>query len=229
MTRHDEAVPPGTWVIIPVYNEVSVIGSVLERLFRFFDNVVCVDDGSCDGSAEVIAATPAHLLRHPINLGQGAALQTGLEYVLRRGDGNFFVTYDADGQHRVEDALSLLEILRRREVDIVFGSRFLDDQTELPLLKRYVLKLAVRYTNASSGVRLTDAHNGMRVFNRRVAEALDIQQGGMAHASEILTAVARCGFRYTEAPVKILYTDYSRAKGQSVLNSVNILFDLLLK
>lgn len=221
--------PAGTWVVVPVYNERKVIGAVLDELLAVFDHVVCVDDGSCDGSAEVVARSRARLVRHPINLGQGAALQTGMEYVLREPAARIVVTYDADGQHRVEDAVALVHVLARQDVDIVFGSRFIDGTTELPRLKRLVLKLAVRYMNATSQLRLTDAHNGLRAFNRRVAEALDISQGGMAHASEIVTTVARRRFRYTEAPVRILYTDYSRGKGQSVLNSVNILFDLLLR
>lgn len=222
-------VPPGTWVVIPVYNEHAVIADVLNELLRTFDRVVCVDDGSSDDSAALIARTGAHLVRHPVNLGQGAALQTGVEYVLRDPAAQLVITYDADGQHRVEDAVTMVRLLAQQDVDIVFGSRFLSGTTELPRLKRLVLKLAVRYMNATSQLRLTDAHNGLRVFNRRVAAALDIQQGGMAHASEIVTTVARNGFRYTEAPVQILYTDYSRAKGQSVLNSVNILFDLMFR
>lgn len=220
---------PDTWVLVPVYNEAPVIGDVTRRLLTEFDNVVCVDDGSSDGSADAIAGTGAHLVPHPINLGQGAALQTAIEYALRRPDAEYFVTYDADGQHRLEDAVAMLDEIRSGTFDIVFGSRFLDDRTQLSPMKNALLRLAVRYTNATSGLVLTDAHNGLRVFNRSVAEALDIQQSGMAHASEITTTIASRGFSYTEVPVHILYTEYSRSKGQSMLNAVNILFDLLLR
>src|SRR5512142_1300371 len=91
------------WIIIPVYNEEKVIAGVVDEVTLTFPNVVCVDDGSADQSAAEIAGTRAHLVRHPINLGQGAALQTGLRYALARDGGRFFVTFDADGQHRVED------------------------------------------------------------------------------------------------------------------------------
>lgn len=218
-----------TCVIIPVYNEGQVIRSVLGAVVAEYGRVVCIDDGSTDDSAQQIGATRAELVRHPINLGQGAALQTGITYALRDPRTTRFVTYDADGQHQLSDVGRMLERLERDDVDIVFGSRFLDERTELSRSKRLVLKLAVGYTNASSGVELSDAHNGLRVFNRTVAEALDIRQSGMAHASEIVTTVKKRGFRYTEEPVHILYTEYSRSKGQSLLNSVNILFDLVFR
>src|SRR4051794_35629150 len=92
-----------TWVVVPVYNEATVVADVIAEIVERFDNVVCVDDGSRDDSAERIAGTTAHLVRHPINLGQGASLQTGIDYALRRG-ARYVVTFDADGQHSVADA-----------------------------------------------------------------------------------------------------------------------------
>lgn len=218
-----------TCIVIPVYNEAEVIGGVLQQVLDEFPLVVCVDDGSSDASAKRIQSTSAVLVRHPINLGQGAALQTGISYGLLDPDVRCFVTYDADGQHQLSDVRRMLERLARGDVDIVFGSRFLDSRTEVSRLKRLVLKLAVQYMNRSSGLRLSDAHNGLRVFDREVAEALEIKQNGMAHASEIVSTVAEHGFRYAEEPVHILYTEYSRSKGQSLLNSVNILFDLVFR
>jgi polyprenyl-phospho-N-acetylgalactosaminyl synthase len=220
---------PDTCVVIPVYNEDQVIAGVVDDVLGTFDHVVCVDDGSSDQTLAVLEKTGARVVRHPTNLGQGAALQTGIEYALADPDVRTFVTYDADGQHRVEDAARMVDLLATEDVDIVFGSRFLDDRTEVGWAKRAVLKAAVRYTNASTGLKLSDAHNGLRVFDRAVAERLDIRMNGMAHASEIVSTVARAGFRYTETPVHIVYTDYSKAKGQSLLNSVNIVFDLLFR
>jgi hypothetical protein len=129
----------------------------------------------------------------------------------------------------VSDAARMVDILEAGDVDIVFGSRFLDDRTEVGWSKRAVLKLAVRYTNATTGLRLSDAHNGLRAFDRNVAARLDIRMNGMAHASEFVSTVADGKFRYAETPVHIIYSDYSKAKGQSLLNSVNILFDLLFR
>jgi polyprenyl-phospho-N-acetylgalactosaminyl synthase len=215
--------------VIPVFNEGGVISEVLQTVLAEFPIVVCVDDGSTDDSVERIAETEAVLVRHSINLGQGAALQTGISFGLLQPGVEAFVTFDGDGQHQLTDVHRMLERLERGDVDVVFGSRFLDDRTKVSMLKRVVLKLAVAYTNRTSGVHLSDAHNGLRVFNRDVAAALDIKQNGMAHASEIASTVATHGFRYAEEPVHILYTDYSRSKGQSLLNSVNILFDLVFR
>jgi glycosyltransferase involved in cell wall biosynthesis len=220
---------PDTCVVIPVYNEDQVIAGVVADVLRVFDHVVCVDDGSSDGTLAELEKTGARIVRHPVNLGQGAALQTGIDYALADPAVRSIVTYDADGQHRVEDASHMVDLLESEDVDIVFGSRFLDDRTEVGWAKRAVLKLAVRYTNASTGLRLSDAHNGLRAFNRAVAERLDIRMNGMAHASEFVTTVAQAKFRYTETPVHIIYSDYSRSKGQSLLNSVNIVFDLLFR
>lgn len=213
-------------VVMPVYNEAEVLAGVLTDVVPAFGAVVCVDDGSSDGSAGIVAASGAHLIRHPINLGQGGALQTGFDYALSLPAVQWVVTFDADGQHRIEDAHAMVDLARAEGVDVVFGSRFLDDRTRVGGLKFLVLKAALLYTNMTSGLRLTDTHNGLRVLSRRAVTAMDIRQSGMAHASEIVEIVGRSGLSFREAPVHIVYTDYSRAKGQSLLNSVNILFDL---
>lgn len=215
-----------TTVVMPVYNEAEVLPGVLAGILGHVGRVVCVDDGSRDGSAALARRAGAVLVQHPINLGQGAALQTGFEYALRDPGMRWLITFDADGQHRVEDAMAMLELARLSEVDVVFGSRFLEDSSDITMLKRVVLKLALLYTNATSGVRLSDAHNGLRVLGRRAVESMDIRQSGMAHASEIVETVGKADLSYREAAIEILYTDYSKAKGQSVLNSINILFDL---
>jgi glycosyltransferase involved in cell wall biosynthesis len=189
--------------------------------------VVCVDDGSRDNSAQEILATGAHLVRHPINMGQGAALQTGLRYALGRPGSQYFVTFDADGQHRVEDVVAMLDVARSGTADVVLGSRFLDQRSEtMPWLKRAVLRTVVALSPTARRLKLTDAHNGLRVFTRAAADDLRITQNGMAHASEIAAVLARSKWRVAECPVTVLYTDYSRAKGQSLINGVNILFDM---
>ena len=218
-----------TCLVVPVYNEGAVVRRVLEQAMTVFPHIVCVDDGSTDNSADEIRSTGSVLVQHPINLGQGAALQTGIEYGLLDESIRYFVTFDSDGQHQVDDVARMVDTLREGSVDIVFGSRFLSETVEVTGLRKAVLKLAVAYTNATSGVRLSDAHNGLRAFNRQVASTLRLRMSGMAHASEIVSAVGKADFRYTETPVTILYSDYSRAKGQSLLNSVNILFDLIFR
>ncbi len=222
-TLNDDA-----WVVIPLFNEAQVIGDVIRGLTPIFSNVVCIDDGSRDGSGRIAEAAGARLVTHPINLGQGAALQTGFEYALERG-ARFVVTFDADGQHRVEDAATMLERARTENLAIVFGSRFLDDRTKPGLLKKIVLKTAVWVTNLTTRTRLTDAHNGLRVIRDDALARIKLRQDRMAHGTEIVVQLGRTGLPYAEQPVEVIYSDYSKAKGQSLLNSVNILIDLIIR
>lgn len=216
-------------MIIPVYNEAEVIAGVVTATLLMFPNIVCVDDGSRDGSAEQVLGTGAHLVSHPVNLGQGAALQTGIEYALRQPGGKYFVTFDADGQHRPEDAAALVDAVRTSAADVALGSRFLEAANEVPWIKRVLLKTVAALSPAARRLQLTDAHNGLRVLNRAAAESLNITMNGMAHASEIVAQLAKSELTVTEVPVTVLYTEYSKAKGQSLINGVNILFDLSLR
>ncbi len=233
ITSPADGVEPSTYddvcVVIPMLNEGAVIADVVAPLRGLFSHIVCVDDGSTDDCAGAAAAAGAWVVRHPDNLGQGAALQTGLDFAIRRfRQVRYFVTFDADGQHRVEDALAMVTEARRGEVDVVLGSRFLESAQHVPLARRVLLRAAVSFTRLTTGLRLSDAHNGLRVFTRHAAATLDIRLSGMAHASEILAVVANQQLRYVEMPVHVVYTDYSRRKGQSPINAVNIVFDLLV-
>jgi glycosyltransferase involved in cell wall biosynthesis len=226
---NDGRVNDDVWVVIPVYDEAQVLESVIRQLLAVFPNVVCVDDGSHDGSSEVVLRTGAHLVRHPVNLGQGAALQTGLCYARAQPGARYFVTFDADGQHRLEDAVAMVEVARSGAVDLVLGTRFAEHPESVPLLKRWVLRTAVLLSPAGRKLKLTDAHNGLRVLTRAVADDLQITMNGMAHASEIVSYLGRSSWRVQEVPVSVRYTQYSRSKGQSLLNGVNILFDLSVR
>lgn len=218
-----------TWIIVPLFNEGEVIDTVVRRIRETFPNVVCIDDGSSDGSGEIALLAGAHLLTHPFNLGQGAAIQTGLTYALGFDKAKYFVTFDADGQHSVEDALRMVNRLSEEDLEVVIGSRFLDERTKVSWQKRLVLKTAAFVEGRTSGVKLTDAHNGLRALSRSAASRLEITQNRMAHASEITSQIGKLGLKYSEESVHIEYSDYSKAKGQSLWNSVNILNDLWIK
>jgi polyprenyl-phospho-N-acetylgalactosaminyl synthase len=218
-----------TAFVVPVYNEAEVIGSVIAGIRQVCPHVVCVNDGSADDSAGEIVRAGGYLVDHPINMGQGAALQTGIEFARRLPGVRRFVTFDADGQHRVEDAERMLRVLEATDVDIVLGSRFLGEAVGASRAKRMLLKAAVRFSNITSGIRLTDAHNGLRVFNRHVADTLRITAPDMTHASEIIELIARNKYRFVEVAVTIDYSDYSVAKGQPAVNAVNIAIDTLLR
>jgi polyprenyl-phospho-N-acetylgalactosaminyl synthase len=224
-TGMEPALRANLWVICAAYNEATTIGRVVSELDRAGHQVVVVDDGSRDDTRHIAAAAGAHVVAHPINLGQGAALQTGIDYALSQG-ADILVTFDADGQHRVSDIARLLDALRQERADFALGSRFLGQTYNLPTLRRWLLQAATVFTRLTTGLRLTDSHNGLRAFTRNGAAAIRLRQNRMAHASEILVEIAHSGLRYVEVPVTIEYTAYSLAKGQRIGDSVAILLDL---
>nr|WP_156622709.1 glycosyltransferase family 2 protein [Mycobacterium sp. 852014-50255_SCH5639931] len=220
----------GAWIVIPAFNEATVIGEVVADVRAIFDSVVCVDDGSTDGTGEVARQAGAHLVRHPINLGQGAAIQTGVEYARKQPGAQVFATFDGDGQHRVKDLAAMVDRLCADDVDVVIGTRFgAPGGTRPPFVKRLVLQTAARLSRRGRRLGLTDTNNGLRVFNKKVADGLDITMSGMSHANEFIMLIAENHWRVVEQPVEVLYTDYSKSKGQPLLNGVNIIFDGFLR
>jgi len=216
----------GAVVIVPAFNEAGVLADVVGSLRAHFDHVVVVDDGSRDATAAVARGAGATVLRHTVNLGQGAALQTGFDYVLRHTDAGHVVTFDADGQHDPTDALAMLDVARTSGTHVVLGSRTLGTAQDQPALRRAVLRLALLFTRVTTGLPLSDSHNGLRVLSREAVAVLRLRQRGMAHASELLMAMASSGLTWVEHPVSISYTEYSLSKGQSNLNAFNVLYDL---
>ncbi|SDS59043.1 glycosyltransferase family 2 protein [Corynebacterium timonense] len=215
-----------TWLVVPCFNEGQVIQSVIEHARETFPNVVAVNDGSKDNSADAIHAAGAHLVNHPVNLGQGAALQTGIEYARSQPGARYFVTFDADGQHQVKDVVRMVARLREEPLDIVVGTRFAgQDNSQVPWIKRVVLKTVVFLSPRTRRLGLSDAHNGLRAFNKKVADEMNIRMNGMSHASEIVAMIDDRNWRVSEEPVDILYTEYSMSKGQSLINGINILAD----
>jgi glycosyltransferase involved in cell wall biosynthesis len=214
-------------IVVPAFREESQIGSVVAALRARDLQVVVVDDGSPDATGARAAAAGATVLRHPLNRGQGAALQTGIAYALR-SDAAIIVTFDADGQHSADDVERLVAPIESGEFDIVLGSRFLGTTSRMPWMRRLLLRAAVVFCRMTSGARVTDAHNGLRAFSRRAAESLDIRLDRMAHGSEVLDQVARSRLPYREVPVHITYTAYSLAKGQTSGSAFRVAFDYIL-
>jgi glycosyltransferase involved in cell wall biosynthesis len=214
-------------VIVRVYNEAAVVGHVIGELIGAGFRVIAVDDASSDCSAQEIDKAGAFRISHPINLGAGAALQTGIEAALRFTDAQYIACFDADGQHRLVDLQGMVGKIREG-YDVVLGSRFLDDTTVMSPLRRLILKTAAKVLSRNDGVKLTDAHNGLRLISRDVASAVRLTHAGMAYASQLEDTLTDPRNRIVEFPVQILYTDYSRSKGQPLLNSVNILTEILV-
>jgi glycosyltransferase involved in cell wall biosynthesis len=217
-----------TWIVMPAFNEEAVVGKTIETTIVYFPNIVVVDDCSSDRTGDLAYEAGAHVCRHSINLGQGAALQTGIDYALKQG-AKYIVTFDADGQHRPIDAVAMVDLLVQHNLDVVLASRFLGGTIGLGKRKRLLLKLATLYTRLTTGLAITDTHNGLRVFSRAAAKQMRIRQNRMAHASEILELIGKMKLRYTEAPCTIIYTDYTKAKGQRMAGAIDILSDLLVR
>lgn len=216
------------FIIIPSYNEAEVVGTTIQGLLPLGYSVVVVDDASVDNTAIVIKNYPVYYLRHKINMGQGAALQTGISFALNNG-ADYLVTFDADGQHTPDDILPMLEILDAGEIDIIFGSRFMSaTKTKISFIRRMILHFARHLNLLLTGILLTDAHNGLRAFNRKAASALSITENRMAHATELLILAKRHDLKYKELPVQINYTPYSTKKGQKNFHSFKVLQDILL-
>ncbi len=224
VTAHD------TFVIVPAFNEGEVVVQTLQPLIRAGFSVVVVDDGSADATGDKLSALAVHCLRHPVNLGQGAALQTGMDYALQQG-AKILVHFDSDGQHQAGDIERLIQPILRGEADVVLGSRFLrpQDAGQVPPTRRMFLKIAVWVNWLLTGVRLSDAHNGFRALSASAASQIDLRENGFAHASEIVQQIRERKLRWVECPVTIRYTEYTRAKGQSWWNAFNIVMDLMLR
>jgi len=218
------------FVIIPAYNEAPILRETVTPLISGGYTVVIVDDGSSDQTAAAVADLPVILLHHPVNLGQGAALETGMEYA-RRHNAEAAVHFDADGQHAPEQIPDFIAPIARGEADVVLGSRFLrpEDAVQTPAFRRLILHIGIIVSGVFTGLWLTDTHNGLRALSRTALEQIQLRENGYAHATEILASIRRKKLRYVEVPTAIRYSAYSRSKGQSFWNSFNIVIDLVME
>lgn len=224
MTQNDKSI----FVVLPAYREAGVIGGIISEIRKRYPNfsVVVVDDCSHDTTAQEASAAGAHVLKHCINLGQGAAVKTGVSFAIQKG-ADIIVHMDSDGQHVVSEIDLLLTPLLSGNVDIVLGSRFLNNQSNVPPLRRLVLKAGILFTWFFSGLRLTDTHNGFRAATRAATQKIAMNENRMAHASEILHEIVHHNLSYIEVPVTVLYTKYSLLHGQKSSNAFHIVTRLL--
>jgi glycosyltransferase involved in cell wall biosynthesis len=221
---------PSISIIIPAFNEASQIATVVEKLRQAgYTSILIVDDGSCDGTAEIARTAGVEVISHLINRGQGAALRTGIDFLTRTQAPDVIVTFDADGQHQPKDIPALIAPIASGNADIVLGSRFLSHALHIPLLRKIILKCGILFTNILSGIRLTDTHNGFRALGPKAYQSIRIVHRGMEHASDIIDEITVNKLRYQEVPTTILYTDYSKAKGQSSTGFLKIGLKVLLK
>lgn len=216
--------------VMPAYREAGRISEAISSIRPLVDEVVVIDDGSGDETADRARSAGARTFVHAINRGQGAALRTGTEAALKRG-AEIILHIDADGQHDPAFIPALIAPLRERAADVVFGSRFLGVKSEgMPLLRRGVLAAGRVFSSLALGIprRVTDPQSGMRAMTADAARALDFRQDRMAHCSEILRLVTRSDLRWVEIPVRIRYTPETLAKGNRTTDAFKIVWELLL-
>ncbi len=218
-------------IVIPAFNEEKNIGNVIDNLKEYgYKNIIVIDDGSKDKTFEVASSREVEVLRHFINRGQGAALQTGMSYALLNG-ADIIVHFDSDGQHRTEEIQRMILPIINNQVEATLGSRFLSGQ-KLPFKRKLMLKAAIFTIWAFYGVKLSDAHNGFRAFSREAAKRVIITMDKMEHASEIVEEIHRKKIKYKEIPVNIIYTEESLKqgrKGQGNFDSMKIVTKMFLK
>mgnify|MGYP001276068885 CR=1 FL=1 len=210
--------------IVPAFNEEKRIGSVVRNLFSHVDFVVVVNDASTDATAEIAREAGATVLSHATNRGQGAALETGHVFA-RTTSAEYVLHFDGDGQFDVADISPALSAMKDAGVDVLFGSRYLDNRSaSIPWFKRHVLRPFATYLidRPFTGLSLSDTHNGFRILHKNALAKLYISQDGMAHATEIPFLVHKHNLSFIEFPVKVTYYTY----GQSATAGLTIVKDL---
>ncbi len=208
--------------VIPAYNEAKNINKVIEKVLPLVDELIVVDDCSKDNTYELANATKAIALHHPINRGQGAALQTGDEYALLHG-ADIVVHFDADDQFKAEEIPSLVAPILAGQADAVFGSRFLGS-ANFPFTKRFIIMPIARLANRLFGIKMSDPQSGFRALNKETLSQIKIENRGMAHCTEILYKTFQTKARVMEVPITVTYHEF----GQSFGGGFKIIKDLLI-
>ena len=190
---------------IPAFNEEKNIAAIITKLSDITDTIIVCNDGSSDLTSDIAEKMGAFVINHEKNLGYGAAIRS-IFLKAKELDGDILVTFDADGQHRIEDIEKVTKPIIDQEVDLVIGSRFLDEsEKEVPQYRKVGIKVITKITNASIKKQLTDSQSGFRAYSKKVLSELNPSELGMGISTEILIKASSKNFRITEVPIKILY------------------------
>jgi len=191
---------------IPAFNEEKNIASIITKLRSISDAIVVCNDGSNDLTSEIAEKMGAVVINHEKNLGYGGAIRS-IFLKAKELDGNILVTFDADGQHRIEDIENVITPIIEEKADLVIGSRFLDEsEKEVPQYRKVGIKVITKITNASIKEKLTDSQSGFRAYSKKVVDELNPSELGMGISTEILIKASSKNFKITEVPIKILYS-----------------------
>ncbi len=219
-----------TIIAIPAFNEASVISSVIAHVREIVPDatIIVIDDGSSDATKQVVEQEHVLVIRHQINRGLGGAIGTALAWA-RRQHADILVTIDADGQHDPHDIITAMEPIISHEADIVIGSRMVGKKYAMPIDRRIINRVANFVTSIMFGVTTTDSQSGFRVFGKKAIEGILIKTNRMEVSSEIFAEISRLHLRLAEVPIKVIYTSYSRQKGQTNMNALAVMFRLFLR
>lgn len=213
-------------IIIPAYNEEKTIAEVVCRAKKHSSKVIVIDDASSDNTSKIAAMEGAKVYKHAINRGLGGALGTGFKVALIENT-EILITLDADCQHDPDDIPNLIKPLVDGQADVVIGSRFLSRQ-EMPALRRLYNNLGNIVTFALFGVKTTDSQSGLRAFNKKAIESINIKSNRMEVSSEIIKEIGLRNLRVMEIPIKAIYTEYSLSKGQGFIVGIRTFLKLLI-
>lgn len=218
-------------VVMPALNEADVIGDVISSVAKAFETssysseIVVVNDASKDETSKIAKKHGAVVIDHILNSGAGSATATGLSYAQQNGF-DISVTMDADGQHTATDVVKGVSEIIKRGDDLLIGSRLIDNKG---MAKSKIIgnKGLSVITYILFGVSSTDSQSGLRVFSRRALESLRWKTSGYEFCSEMLWRAKQQKLRISEFPIRAIYTDYSKSKGQNNWNGINIVKSLL--
>ncbi len=219
------------FIIVPAFNEEKIIGKVLnglklQKLQNTKKEIIVINDGSADKTEEVAKKCKVTVLSHPINRGLGGALGTGLEYA-RVKNADIVITFDADGQHDPKDLKRLIEPILNNKADFVIGSRLLNN-SKMPMDRKLINLVANIINYFLWSIWITDSQSGLRALSKNALKKIEIKMNKMEVASEFFKEIKKNNLRVEEIPIKAIYTNYSKAKGQKNTNAVNILVKLLI-
>ena len=190
---------------IPAYNEEKNIASIITKLKKITDSIIVCDDGSSDTTSDISKNLGAIVITHKKNMGYGVAI-TSIFQKAKELNSDLLVTFDADGQHRVEDIEKVVEPIKNNTADLVIGSRFLDKKSNVPNYRKIGIKVITKITNASIKKKLTDSQSGFRAYNKQVLSQISPSDIGMGISTEILIKSSSKGLRIMEVPITILYS-----------------------
>lgn len=221
--------PTDILIVIPAYNEGTVISDVVHRVMaEGYPHVLVVNDGSSDDTCEQAKKAGAIVISHLINRGAGAGAQTGIDFARRKGM-KYIVQIDADGQHYPEDIRSLSETMDSENADIVIGSRFMVTNREIPKVRVIYNKISNVFTNWFCTRWYSDTQSGFRMLNRTAIEEIDLHIDGFGYCSEMIILSEKRGLKISEVPIRVIYTQYSMSKGQDLQMGITTALNILWK